>query len=256
MSLPLTGAGSTSPLTSFTPASLSPALWLKADAITGLSDGAAVNTWTDSSGNGHDAAKGTYPAPIYKANGLNGLPTVVFGSPVNQGLLVHELATLLSGDNDYTMFVLCHPTDMHDYPTIFVHGIWDWLLELDPTGTMYWGWNFGEYRLYATALTAEDWSLFTLARTGTTSQTLYKNGAAQTPFGNPAVTETAALSGDMTLGYYRNGENGFVGDVPEILHFPTALSTADRQKIEGYLAWKWGRQTDLPSDHPYKASAP
>ena len=27
-------------------------------------------------------------------------------------------------------------------------------------------------------------------------------------------------------------------------------------RIEGYLAWKWGLQSKLPSDHPYKGSAP
>jgi hypothetical protein len=32
--------------------------------------------------------------------------------------------------------------------------------------------------------------------------------------------------------------------------------TTTRQKIEGYLAHKWGLQANLPVDHPYKSSAP
>ena len=33
-----------------------------------------------------------------------------------------------------------------------------------------------------------------------------------------------------------------------------AMSTIE--KAEGYLAHKWGRTSALPSDHPYKTSAP
>jgi hypothetical protein len=33
-------------------------------------------------------------------------------------------------------------------------------------------------------------------------------------------------------------------------------STADRQKSEGYLAWKWGLTGNLSSSHPYKFAAP
>jgi hypothetical protein len=38
--------------------------------------------------------------------------------------------------------------------------------------------------------------------------------------------------------------------------FDAALSEADRQKVEGYLAHKWGQTALLPSGHPYKAVAP
>jgi hypothetical protein len=31
---------------------------------------------------------------------------------------------------------------------------------------------------------------------------------------------------------------------------------ADRQRIEGYLAHKWGLVGSLPSGHPYKTAAP
>jgi hypothetical protein len=36
----------------------------------------------------------------------------------------------------------------------------------------------------------------------------------------------------------------------------TPLSTTDRQKLEGYLAHKWGLAANLPADHPYKSAAP
>lgn len=42
----------------------------------------------------------------------------------------------------------------------------------------------------------------------------------------------------------------------ELLWFSAELSNEDRQKVEGYLAHKWGLESKLPSDHPYKSSAP
>lgn len=44
-------------------------------------------------------------------------------------------------------------------------------------------------------------------------------------------------------------------DVNEII-ICNNLSDADRQKMEGYLAHKWGLTGSLPSGHPYKAAAP
>ena len=45
-------------------------------------------------------------------------------------------------------------------------------------------------------------------------------------------------------------------DCGEVLAFSTALSTEDRQTVEGYLAHKWGMTAALPADHPYKTSPP
>jgi hypothetical protein len=53
------------------------ALWLKADAITGLNDGDPVATWVDSSGVGNDLTQGTPSLrPLWKAAVRNGLPVV------------------------------------------------------------------------------------------------------------------------------------------------------------------------------------
>ena len=37
----------------------------------------------------------------------------------------------------------------------------------------------------------------------------------------------------------------------ELILFTTALTTAQRQQVEGYLAWKWNLQGNLPSAHPF-----
>ena len=41
-----------------------------------------------------------------------------------------------------------------------------------------------------------------------------------------------------------------------MLIFDTALTTENRQKIEGYLAHKWSLAGNLPETHSYKSSIP
>lgn len=45
-------------------------------------------------------------------------------------------------------------------------------------------------------------------------------------------------------------------DCAEVLAFSRALDAGERQKLEGYLAHKWGMADKLPDGHPYKASGP
>ena len=51
------------------------------------------------------------------------------------------------------------------------------------------------------------------------------------------------------------GIRGFYGSIAEILLINQNVSGL-AQKVEGYLAHKWGIQSVLPVSHPYKSSAP
>jgi len=46
------------------------------------------------------------------------------------------------------------------------------------------------------------------------------------------------------------------GAIAEVVITGTTRSTADREKVEGYLAHKWGLTNSLPAVHPYKSAAP
>ena len=51
--------------------------------------------------------------------------------------------------------------------------------------------------------------------------------------------------------------NFYTGNISEVLFYNTALdSDAKRQKVEGYLANKWGLQGNLDTKHPYKFVSP
>jgi hypothetical protein len=51
------------------------------------------------------------------------------------------------------------------------------------------------------------------------------------------------------------GLNNYDGAIGELVIIPTDDLT-NRQKLEGYLAWKWGLVSQLPSTHPYRFSPP
>jgi len=55
-------------------------------------------------------------------------------------------------------------------------------------------------------------------------------------------------------GQFRNA--GIIGNTCEIIAFDSTLADADRQKLEGYLAHKWGFAASLPTGHPYKSAPP
>jgi hypothetical protein len=85
--------------------------------------------------------------------------------------------------------------------------------------------------------------------------TIYQDG---TQIAQDAAFSTSGISdntgGDVAV---TQGAGFPLGcDVGEILYFAHALSTTDRQIFEGYLAWKWGLQANLPGGHPYKNAAP
>lgn len=52
------------------------------------------------------------------------------------------------------------------------------------------------------------------------------------------------------------GRDHMSGALYEVINFTSTLETSDRQKIEGYLAWKYNIPDVLPTGHPYLSGAP
>jgi hypothetical protein len=85
------------------------------------------------------------------------------------------------------------------------------------------------------------------------------NGTNHTMFVNGIAGTTVASTGNFAYRVYNIGNslgeenlvywNGFIG---EVIVYNSALSTRQRQQVEGYLAYKWGLRVSLPENHPYK----
>lgn len=91
----------------------------------------------------------------------------------------------------------------------------------------------------------------------TMSHTRIANGAYTMNWdGNVIYTGAGSTSNNLTgLTINANGEASNV-EVGELILFNVVLTTTDIQTLEGYLAWKWGSQANLPAGHPYKSAAP
>ena len=78
--------------------------------------------------------------------------------------------------------------------------------------------------------------------------------------GLPYLSNTGSVSAGSNTGYLTiNGLSYFsdgAKNMGEILHYNKSITVNERQQIEGYLAWKWGIQSSLPSTHPYIKSSP
>lgn len=67
-------------------------------------------------------------------------------------------------------------------------------------------------------------------------------------------------AGDFDLlrvgAFETNASFAFDGILGEVVVASTVLSQADRERLEGYLAHRWGAEGLLPGGHPYKSAAP
>ena len=90
----------------------------------------------------------------------------------------------------------------------------------------------------------------TLSVNGTT----YVNSSFQTAGNSDTTNSTSTGLTNRGLGYEATASA--TGDYAEAAMYQSALNDVARRKLEGYLAWQWGLQSSLPSDHPYKTVAP
>lgn len=69
------------------------------------------------------------------------------------------------------------------------------------------------------------------------------------------ATQSTGMS--IVIGSYNvNGDDKWTQNIAEVVVVRNDIPVEDRERIEGYLAWEWGTQADLPADHPYKAERP
>jgi len=79
---------------------------------------------------------------------------------------------------------------------------------------------------------------------------------------NGTQTDSSTLIGDITIDVILGGYGLFwasyrtwYGTLGAMIVVPTTNITII-EKIEGYLAWKWGQVSNLPGGHPYKSTPP
>lgn len=82
--------------------------------------------------------------------------------------------------------------------------------------------------------------------------TIYFDGASAGTENIANATETTHVS--FTLG--DNSNQNLTINFYEFIFLAQEVDTSTNQKIEGYLAWKWGLEDNLDAAHPYKTHPP
>ena len=217
--------------------------WWKADSLV-LSDGDAVASWSDSSGNGHTATQSTGAnKPTYKASSLNGKPTVYFD---NNDQLDFSSAICTGA---CTVFVVARSIAIQgsdDRPILGVQSSSnDYKLVCDIGGNA----PFTVSGVHSSNFRTTLWSQLNVTKAGSGATTVnYRLNRAS--FGS------GTSSGSTSTGCNRiggsTGNTGWHGQISEIIVYSVVLSAGDITTVETYLETKYAasntRQLHLEGD--------
>jgi len=249
----------------FSPLVFNPLIWLDGNDSAGNGSFATgtVSTWYDKSGNGNHftplvSLSGTVYAPSVVTNAVNGLSVVNF-SGLNY-YLANALAagTFSNGMYIFTVFKVNTATTYtalitrtnNTSPGYYTFDMYNDQRFISNTSN----WNNLEY--------SSGWNMSAQTTTNLMTQLLtptsynefingsnYNNVGATNSFNTSNVAFSDSINNRITLGSRGDGVTSFNGYICETLIFNSQPSQAVQQKIEGYLAWKWG--VSLNSNHPY-----
>ena len=249
----------------FTPTQISGcALWLDAADRSSLtfSSGTNVSTWADKSGGGYNVTQGTSTRqPTYNATNRQLLFSGdgVQNSSANQAL---QNTSIPVAGTAYTIFSVAKGNASQPSFTGYNYMIAPAVTF--PQARLAFASLTGNFATFTgTGTTFNDTNANTpniSVRTTTRIWCMVVSGSTLTPFYdgismNTKVGTTGSFTG-LVVGDAFSTDSGqcWNGSMNEILFYNSALSTNERQQIEGYLAWKWGLQANLPANHPYKSS--
>jgi len=228
----------------WTPAEIATALWLDAsDVGTITQSGGAVSQWADKSGNAKHATQATGSRqPVYTASdamlggrpsvGTGGLAGKYFWTPSAGGKRIY--AVLYFGDGTQATW------PEHDSWLSGPGTSGEWRIT-GRTGRSIWD----EARDFNDAGTYRDGSTTSSRDALPMPATLWKFDASATR------TQTWKILCGNSASWAR--WNGALG---ELIFTDGTETLATQQKMEGYLAWKWGLEGNLPAVHPYKSAPP
>lgn len=229
-------------------------LWLKVDA--GISEtGGSVSAWADQSGNGNDATSGNNPTLI--SNAINSYDVVDFdgandnmdgaaGFYTQSYFIVAQPDVAVDGTangfvigfedgaSTFSGFLLGTNTDGYVPTDRIVHVV----------GANGEGDEYRSGRPDGTFTTLDEPVIYSSSNnTGATEQDLFSNGTDINPV--QYANGLKNLSNEQyRLGNNYVNNNYYNGGIAEILSYSTALTATEREKIQSYLAIKYGVTLD------------
>ncbi|MBU1719582.1 MAG: hypothetical protein KKA07_10980, partial [Bacteroidetes bacterium] len=218
-------------------------LWVKADAITGFSDGAALTTWIDKSGNSFDLTQPTTSvAPIYKTGIVNSLPVVRFNVNDNR---IRKTGFAAFPTSQITSIMVVKTSDASDatisYATAADNN--NYLLFNSSNLTIY---SAGGNVSTGQSFNNNAWHIVTNTwRSSDGNVKLYKD-ATQVYTGTLATGASISAGGCLALGGEQDAVDGgydpaqdYDGDMAEAIIYNQYINSAQRKIIENYLSAKY-----------------
>ena len=257
--------------TVWTPAQISTALWLDAaDTGTITLNGSTVSQWKDKSGNGANLSQATAALqPTYSSSGFNSKPSIIFDATSKN--LFRGASNLLRNVSGMSEFMVLQCDAV---PTVAQN----WLLITSGTSNARYQVATQTLPKIQTAGRRLDGNSFQIATTSTqditvglqvlhssvidysiATATQWINGTQEgtTNSFQTAGATSNTISQGMILAAQTSAGSGYANiRVCEVIVLHSAQNDPNRQKIEGYLAWKWGLEVTLPANHPYKLLPP
>lgn len=219
-------------------------LWLKADSLS-LNDNDPVSTWTDSSGSGNNATGSLTARPLYKTNVVNSLPVVRFDG-IDDTLAVARHASL--EPNNVTILAVVRAAaapPAFKYLLSKVHTAGDHasyallsgvaadagpFVHVATTGQVFGAAVDGDVVFNGEA------RILGMRADGSTLGTYFNGGTNGTA---TAVGNIQYNAFDLYVGSFSDTLGFAAFDLGELLIYNTALSDADRWRVQGYLGERW-----------------
>jgi hypothetical protein len=224
------------------------ALWLDADdAATITLNGSTVSQCNDKSGNNRHAFQATAAnQPTYTPSGLNGKPVITFDG-VNDFLSSLGWSGLISGLSGLTVSAVIRGT-FGSLINTAGNGGSQFSIE---SGGAFWINTTTPINIPFTAnADIQNYTFDAGIRQAHRNGTLLQQTTAAPNTINTASDSIIDIGRRSWVPQFLNA------NVSELLLIRAALSTTDRQRLEGYLAHKWGLEANLPAGHPFKSLPP
>lgn len=220
----------------FTPLSLSPYQWLKADAYSG-SDGDQVSTWSDSSGNARDVSGVGTTKPVYKTSIVNGQPVVRFNGTTSYFTL-GDYSELTEGEVFIVLKAVSDPATTGEGAL--------WRIGTVAAGSFYPYTNSLIYEAFGSTTrpmeginpTPDLSSVFRLYNLFSKTNDWGANLDTASLF--TTATNTVGFSATAWLGRtFGTSDNIFYGDIAEYILFNRKLTSGERLQMTTYVDNKY-----------------
>ena len=248
----------------------SSASWYAANKETSYSNSSTASRWTDFGIGGRTlGSAGAVQGPYYRTNAINSLPAFEFSASMYVTAST-PFTDLFFRANEQTVFLVFMETALSA-------NWWEkslmacdagggnnmkWIWGVNNTGQVIWECHYkpincdNQFNSSASAVAATTWTLADFTKTSGQVVNSYINGTVAI-LSQTATCYPSVINAPFAVGWGEGTtSNTFTGKIAELLFYNSLLSASDRQKIEGYLAWKYGLQAKLPPAHPFLLSPP